>query len=102
MYDKVLLSKVPLSWTFGFHEVKGMYPPSQEKNLMMIHLHRIDYEEMVKRHHYRATQCRLKDDGENGVQHRIGDRVGVLNYLNKIASPLETIPQMHKQCLSHL
>jgi hypothetical protein len=99
-YDKTLLSKVPLNWNLGFHHLAGNNPP-REESLFLLHLHRLDCEEMVKRHNYRLTNCVIRDDGAGG-HNRLTDRAKLLDYFNQIPSPLEKIPLAHKQCLSHL
>jgi len=100
MYDKTLLSKVPLTWHVGFHYIHEP-TPAPEESLFLMHLHRLDYKEMIKRHNIRLSGCVVIDDGYGG-QNRITDKAEILEYLNNIGSPLEIIPQMHKQCLSHI
>lgn len=99
LYDKTLLSKIPLKWIWGFHRTLNT-TPDRKYDLYMCHLHRCDFEMMLKRHEERATKWKLKDDGAGvGFQHRIGDREGVLKYFNDIASSPEIIPQNHKDVL---
>ena len=100
-YSKPLLSKVPLKWVWGFHNLEN-FPndPTGTFGLTLCHLHRVDFELMLKRHEERATQWKLKDDGpEAGYQHRIGDREGVLQYFNIDGSLIEEIPLEHKSKL---
>jgi len=100
IYHKTLLSKVPLLWVWGFHFIKNG-EPNKKYNLQMAHLHRCDFNLMLKRHQERATKWNLKDDGAGvGFQHRIGDRVGVLKYFNNIEGKIEIIPQEHKDALN--
>jgi len=54
-FDKPLLSKVPLSWIYGFHTLKKGNAPLDE-NLYLVHLHKVDFEECVKRHNFKAMQ----------------------------------------------
>lgn len=100
-YNKTLLSKVPLNWIWGFHLINN-----SDKTIVgqygfaLCHLHRVDFELMLKRHEERAYKWNLKDDGPGtGYQHRIGDRQGVLNYFNNINSTIVTIPLNHKVML---
>lgn len=99
MYDKTLLSKVPLNWVWGFHETKDL-SVNTKYNLFLCHLHRVDFEFMLKRHEERATKWKLKDDGNAGHQHRIGDRKGVSDYFLSIPSRIVEIPQIHKLALN--
>jgi len=108
MYSKSLLSKVPLNWIWGFHNLTS-YPNDFRLDipgafgLTLCHLHRVDFELMLKRHEERATKWKLKNDGSAaGYQHRIGDREGVLQYFNKPVVEgclIEEIPLAHKNKL---
>jgi len=102
MYNKTLLSKVPLNWLYGFHcfsiASDGSAWPDTTYELQMVHLHRCDFELMLKRHQERALRWNLKDDGNCGTQHKIGDRAGVLHYFNSTGET-EEIPQDHKKAL---
>ena len=63
----------------------------------MVHLHRVDFEMMLKRHEERAKKWNLKNDGPGfGFQHRIGDREGVMEYFKNITSMPTLIPYEHK------
>ena len=95
-YDKTLISKIPLTWCWGFHHVNGKII-NQSHGLYMTHLHRVDFEMMLKRHEDRAKKWNLKNDGDGvGFQHRIGDREGVMDYFKNIPSIPELIPIEHK------
>jgi hypothetical protein len=101
MYDKTLISKIPLQWTWGFHDIG--YERNYGSDLFMVHLHRVDFELMLARHKERATKWNLKDDGIAGYHHKIGDREGVLNYFNNpydSNSIIEPIPTQHKEALN--
>lgn len=41
-YDKTLISSVPCSWVVGFHHTTNL-APNQDPNLVLLHLHRFDY-----------------------------------------------------------
>jgi hypothetical protein len=98
-YDKTLISKIPLDWDWGFHFLLGK-SNNFENNLFLCHLHRCDFELMLKRHEERAKKWNLKEDGPYaGTHHRIGDRDGVLKYFNEVASTVTEIPQSHKLAL---
>jgi len=99
-YDKTLISKIPLNWIWGFHSVHGK-PKLFTNGVYMVHLHRVDFEMMLKRHEERANKWKLKNDGEGvGFQHRIGDREGVMKYFKDIPSIPELIPDEHKKILN--
>jgi hypothetical protein len=99
LYDKTLISKIPLSWIWGFHNVNGK-PKLYTDGLYMAHLHRVDFELMLKRHEERSKKWNLKDDGAGvGFQHKIGDREGVMKYFKNITSSPELIPNEHKMAL---
>lgn len=98
MYDKTLISKIPLNWAWGFHTIS--LPTSYKYNIHMAHLHRVDLELMFKRHQERATKWNLKNDGSSGFHHRIGDREGVEKFFKDIPTQLVCrIPENHKQQL---
>lgn len=79
MYSKPALAQVPLQWTPGFHECRGL-KQEPDPNLYLIHLHRMDYELCRERHRARAVaawnerdvkhswyyQMRVQDEPEFG------------------------------------
>jgi hypothetical protein len=79
MYSKPALAQVPLQWTPGFHECRGL-KQEPDPNLYLIHLHRMDYELCRARHRARAVvawnerdvkhswyyQMRVQDEPEFG------------------------------------
>lgn len=50
--DKPLLSRVPLSWCFGFHHCETPYPV--DPGLYLIHLSRVDFSYYRQRYHERS------------------------------------------------
>ena len=63
----------------------------------MTHLHKVDFEMMLKRHEERAKKWNLKNDGPGvGYQHRIGDLKGVIEFFKDIPSIPTLIPEKHK------
>ena len=102
-YDKTLISKIPLKWCWGFHDPIGV-PREYCPELFMFHLHRVDFEFMLKRHDRRANKWKIKDDGPHaGAYHKIGDRDGVMKYFYNPEGlqsiPIELIPNKHKIAL---
>jgi hypothetical protein len=80
LYSKILLSKVPIPWDLGFHNVReeiqvptvGPYPPE----LKLIHLHRIDYDYCKQRHLNNLQRRWAQEDLQagRGMQNRlVGD-----------------------------
>jgi hypothetical protein len=73
-YDKPLLSRVPLRWGPGFHQlVDGAR--RRDPRLRMIHLHRMDYRLCLARHRERRQRGWNEDDVTTGrgYQNRISD-----------------------------
>ena len=99
-YDKTLISKIPINWSWGFH---GSYQPKNFKfNLYLLHLHRHDLKLMIKRHQERSIKWNLKDDKHHGYQHRIKEESEILKYFQSIESKIEKIPAEHKKLLIHI
>jgi hypothetical protein len=67
-YCKPILSAVPISWSLGFHEAPGFPDLQPDPNLLLLHLHRVDYVACVA--HHRATAAR--NWNEHDVQARLG------------------------------
>jgi hypothetical protein len=79
MYSKPALARVPLQWSPGFHECRGL-KQEPDPRLYLIHLHRMDYELCRSRHRARAAavwndralrqswyyQMRIQDEPEFG------------------------------------
>lgn len=65
MYAKPALARIPLQWSPGFHDCRGL-KQEPDPNLYMIHLHRMDYELCRARHRERAQ---AKWDDRN-LKHR--------------------------------
>ena len=102
LYNKPLLSKVPLNWAWGFHNLSH-YPetdPIGTYGLTLCHLHRVDFEFMLKRHEERAKKWNLKNDGNAGAHHRICDRDELLKFFNDVNSEIVKIPKEHKDQLN--
>ena len=97
LYDKTLLTKIPLTYSFGFHTCN--YPKVFDNNLFLCHLHRFDFPLMLERHEERATKWNLKDDKGAGFHHRIFEESELLTYFNSIPHPIELIPEIHLQSL---
>lgn len=62
---KPLLSKVPLRWKVGFHRAKGVKLISRE--LLLLHLHQIDYSYCLERHRANAARRWSKEEIARGT-----------------------------------
>jgi len=96
--DKTLISKIPLEWGWGFHKMKNR-PNTPYQDFYIAHLHRFDFEIMVKRHQER-TSFRQKNDG--GGEHWKTDRNDIINVFQSIVSEPFLIPEKHKVALQNL
>lgn len=103
-YDKPLLTKVPLSYAVGFHTCDRQ--TNFGFGLCMFHLHRMDYDLMLKRHIWRNTEWRLANEGGLGWQHHVHEAEAVRNLVRNGFSGnsgnCTTIPQEHQAKLAHL
>jgi hypothetical protein len=100
LYDKTLLSKVPLNWAWGFHSHQGQ---NVFKNaLYMLHLHRHDFEMMLKRHEMRVAKWKIKDDGGASYQFKISHRDELLKYFYEQCKDPQKIPTEHKAAIRGL
>jgi hypothetical protein len=96
-YSKRLLSKVPLSWSLGFHEEHSAPDDPPDPSLILIHLHQIDYDFCLA--HHRDTASRVWSEAEvasgNGYQNRIVDPKAFEAWFRGpwLESPRELIPQ---------
>jgi len=90
-YNKPLLSKVPLDWTFGFHGATQVVLPS-DPPLLLLHLHRADRRRCLRRHRARAGR-RFADDGPLGCQHRITEEAEVTAWFDDLDFSLQPVPE---------
>jgi hypothetical protein len=72
-YSKTLLTRVPLAWHVGFHEVMNAEPVSPDPDLYLLHLHRVDFECCRARHEAAARRTWSETDVllDLGRQYRI-------------------------------
>lgn len=73
MYSKPLLSTIPLSWCLGFHDDPSLSDLQPDPNLLLVHLHRVDYGSCLA--HHRETAAR------NWNEHDVQANYGVQNRL---------------------
>jgi len=105
LYSKPLLSRVPLEWHIGFHDVFNRPAfPFVGTPLHLLHLHRLDFELCKKRH---ESNLRRKWDEQDlqkgaGFQNRITDEAELLDwYYNPSYEKLvlEEIPEKWKEII---
>lgn len=99
LYDKTLLSKIPLEWAWGFHSQKL---PNQFGGLFLLHLHRHDFEMMHQRHEMRVAKWKMKNDGRASYQFKISNRDELLEYFYEMCKEPELIPAEHKAAIRGL
>jgi hypothetical protein len=77
VYSKTLLSKTPLEWAPGFHTIENIPETSKViiKDLILIHLHRMDFDLAWQKCQYLSTQKWGTECIEKGAgyQNRISD-----------------------------
>ena len=73
-YDKTLIGNTPLKWVIGFHRVSRKSPP-QDKDLLLIHLHKLDFDmcwnKSLERSKLPWNKVEIKS--KRGFQNRITD-----------------------------
>jgi hypothetical protein len=77
IYSKPLLSRIPMNWVAGFHH-RDDGTSNQDLDLLLIHLHRMDYELCWLRHRFR-----------NGLEWNDGDIYLRSGYQNRIVEDTE-------------
>ena len=93
--DKTLMSKVPLDWSWGFHNLKGRNN-NYHKDCYIAHLHRFDLQSMIERHKSR-TSFKQKNDG-GGTHWKSSDDEIQKVFLQVSSQPM-MIPEQHKKSL---
>ena len=69
LYSKTLLARHPLTWVVGFHEVIGSSQPAlaPDPDLILAHLHRVDFDRCLARHEAAARRRWSATDLEKGL-----------------------------------
>ena len=83
-YSKPLLARVPMFWHGGLHaRVDGL--TNDDPSLYLIHLHRVDYDTCLARHHQRMSWMWNKRDLDEGwgYQNRITEAEPFLHWFYK-------------------
>jgi len=98
-YDKTLISSVPCSWDLGFHNLVDVNrAPDRDRHLLLIHLHKLDYDLCLAKHKQRAAFKWADDkDGFNANnQNRIcdGDKFDLFFDTDSfVSNPVEVVPK---------
>lgn len=97
-YSKRSVTKIPLRFAEGFHEefVAPNDPP--DPDLLLIHLHRVDYDWCLERHRSTASRNWSREDIErrDGWQNRVTEAVEFEQWFRagpEIEAPREVIPE---------
>jgi hypothetical protein len=109
LYSKTLLSLVPLDWTKGFHDLekKRDRVRNTRDDLLLIHLHKIDFEFCIARHEEALRRKWSQDDLESGAgrQNRLVDREELAQWfaasIDDLTQPaaLVDIPAEHRSII---
>ncbi len=78
LYDKPLLSRIPLYWHLGFHYCNEVPWETTDPELMLIHAHKIDLDVCLKRKRERAKN---KDMSELAEDHPVMESAGWQHYV---------------------
>lgn len=100
-YDKVLLTKIPLSWILGFHYLSSEEKPEIAEDLFLIHIHYFDLNLTVKRHANRLINNTVSAD-QAGSQNKTYDLGEIKKMIEKNYIHSEPIPENHKKALKHI
>lgn len=104
MYSKTLLSRVPLRWQKGFHDLERRRDRRRapEPDLLLVHLHKLDFEFCVARHREQSLRkwaAAALEAGE-GRQNRMDDRAELARWFSQsvdtrkpMPAPLVDIPE---------
>lgn len=96
LYSKPLLSSVPLTWTVGFHqseEIGAHMAGMVDKDLLLLHLHKIDFAHALHRNAETARNRVWSDekvDAVAGFQNRLTDETKLREFwTTHVDTPLD-------------
>jgi hypothetical protein len=113
-YSKTLLATVPLTWTEGFHTIAPasrpdtvVTQPAPRDDLLLLHLHKVDFPTALTRHRSTAARKWSPDDvaHNRGMQNRIADEGWLREWwFHSVDAPYERsrlvkIPDDVRNCL---
>jgi hypothetical protein len=98
IYSKRLLSKIPLRWSDGFHHEYSAPDDAPDPELLLVHLHRVDYDFSLARHRAAVERDWNEADLANGfgAQNRIVDLSKFEDWFYRgsdLDAPRELIPE---------
>lgn len=98
LYSKRLLSRIPLRWSEGFHLEYSAPDDPPDPELLLVHLHRVDYDTCLARHRAAAARDWKEDDVLHGLgaQNRIvepGEFEEWFRRGRELDAPCELIPE---------
>jgi hypothetical protein len=103
-YSKRLISHVPLRWSDGFHHENNAPDDPPDPDLMLVHLHRVDYDWCLERHRASAARDWNAADvvHQRGSQNRIVEPAEFEEWFRRgpdLDAPRELIPDHIRQVL---
>ena len=103
-YSKRLLARTPLQWSQGFHREYRAPDGAPDPGLLLVHLHRVDYDWCLERHRHSASRDWNEADleGGAGAQNRIAEDAAFDEWFRRgpdLDAPPELIPAHLKGAL---
>ncbi|MFN8132452.1 MAG: hypothetical protein U0R70_12965 [Solirubrobacteraceae bacterium] len=103
-YSKRLLARMPLRWSEGFHREYDAPDAPPDPHLVLVHLHRADYDLCLARHRASAARPWNPDDLDrgDGAQNRIVQAEAFAEWFRRgpdLDAPAELIPGHFRECL---
>ncbi len=97
-YSKRLLTRTPLQWSQGFHREYSAPDAPPDSDLLLVHLHRVDYDWCLERHRRSAARDWNEADraGGAGAQNRIAEAAEFEEWFRRgpdLDAPAELIPE---------
>ena len=92
LYDKALLTRAPLHWSLGFHTCDE--PTRQDEGgLVLVHLHKVDFQMYVSRHEARARYKHSDEAIQQGWNaHYRSQGAALMAQYMSLPAPLEDVP----------
>lgn len=112
-YDKTLITKIPLEYSIGFHNILNKQSNFSE-GLYMLHIRRLDLNLRIEKHNFRFKNCSFDENDQSGYHNKLNDHENIkkwflyeqINHLgngeNWLAAKTEIIPYIHKNVFYNL
>lgn len=102
LYDKALLTRAPLHWSIGFHTCEEAVA-QDEAGLVLVHLHKVDFQMYVERHQARAKFKHSDEAIANGWnKHYRSEGPALMQQYMSLPAPLEAIPEWVQEALGEV